>query len=131
MLAACRDDSADEVADEVEGPPDASPTALGALPDDIEEASITVSDGGIEEDELELVKERPTILRVTNDDDVAYVLRINPLVNGETIAPGATTKVEFTTPVEGTYTGELLPVSGGDAVDTVTVEVINAAGVPD
>lgn len=127
LAAACQDD--DEVARQIEGDVIGSPTTAAGLEEDIEEASIEISDGAFVQDRLELVQDRPTVLRVTNNDNTAYVLRINPLLNESTVAAGNTVTIEFTTPVENTYTAELLPEGGGEPLATMPVAVINAAGV--
>lgn len=130
LVAACMDDD-DDVADEIEGDVIGSPTAAAGLEEDIEEVSIEITDGELSEDGVVLIEERPSILRVQNNDDVAYVLRIDPLVVGSVIPAGDSTSIEFTTPVSNEYTGELLPETGDEPLDTMTVEVISPIGVPD
>jgi hypothetical protein len=131
LVTACADDDDDDVADEIEGDVIGSPTAAAGLEEDIEEVSIEISDGELAEDEIELTEERPTVLRVTNHDDEAYVLRIDPLVTETMIPAGDAIAIEFTTPAAETYTGELLPESGDEPLDTMRVLVNNAAGNPD
>lgn len=128
LLVACQDDDDDNVADQIEGDVIGSPTAAAGLEEDIEEVAVEVSDGAFVDEGIELTEERPTVLHVTNHDDVAYVLRIDPLVNASAIPASDEVSIEFTTPVENTYTGELLPEGGGDSLDTMRVEVANAAG---
>ena len=131
LFTACQDDEADEVADPVEGDVIGSPTAAAGLEEDIEEVAIEIEDGGLVQDEIELTQERPTVMTVTNHDDVAYVLRIDPLVTEMMIPAGDAVSIEFTTPTVDEYTGELLPESGGDPLDTMLVQVTDPAGVPD
>ena len=130
LFAVCRDDD-DNVADEIEGDVIGSPTAAAGLEEDIEEISIEIEDGEFTDDGIELIEERPTVLRVTNADDATYVLRIDPLVVGETIPAGESIAIEFTTPASNAYTGELLPESGDEPLDTIRVEVVSAFGEPD
>ncbi len=130
LFTACQDDN-DEVAGELEGDVIGSPEAANELEEDIEELSIEITDGELSEDGIELIEERPTVLRVQNNDDVAYVLRIDPLVADTVIPANDSISVEFTTPVSNEYTGELLPETGDESLDSMTVEVLSPIGVPD
>ncbi len=131
LVVACQDDDADEVADQIEGDVIGSPTAAAGLEEDIEEASIEISDGEFDGDQIELTEDRPTVLTVTNNDDVAYSLQIDPIVTMTLIPAGDDVSIEFTTPAVDEYTGELLPEAGGEPLDTLTVQVTDAAGIPD
>jgi hypothetical protein len=131
LVTACQDDEADEVADSIEGDVIGSPTAAAGLEEDIEEVAIEIGDGDLVQDEIELTQERPTVMTVTNHDDVAYMLRIDPLVTDTAIPAGDAVSIEFTTPTVDEYTGELLPESGGDPLDTMSVQVTDPAGIPD
>lgn len=131
LVAACGDDDNDQVADPVEGDVIGSPTAAAGLEEDIEEIAIEIEGGELVDDEIELTEGRPTVMRVTNQDDEAYVLVIDPLVSETTIPAGDDITIGFTTPAAETYTGELLPASGGEPLDTMRVLVNNAAGIPD
>ena len=131
LVVACQDDDADEVADQIEGDVIGSPTAAAGLEEDIEEASIEISDGEFDGDQIELTEDRPTVLTVTNNDDVAYSLQIDPIVTTTLIPAGDDVSIEFTTPAVDEYTGELLPEAGGEPLDTLTVQVTDAAGIPD
>jgi hypothetical protein len=131
LVTACQDDEADEVADSIEGDVIGSPTAAAGLEEDIEEVAIEIDDGDLVQDEIELTQERPTVMTVTNHDDVAYMLRIDPLVTDTAIPAGDAVSIEFTTPTVDEYTGELLPESGGDPLDTMSVQVTDPAGIPD
>lgn len=131
LVTACQDDEADEVAEEIEGDVIGSPTAAAGLEEDIEEVSIEIENGEFAEDEIELTEERPTVLRVTNHDDDAYMFQIDPLVTEMMVPAGDEISIEFTTPAPETYTGELLPEAGGEPLDTMTVQVTDAAGIPD
>jgi hypothetical protein len=131
LVTACQDDEADEVADSIEGDVIGSPTAAAGLEEDIEEVAIEIGDGDLVQDEIELTQERPTVMTVTNHDDVAYMLRIDPLVTDTVIPAGDAVSIEFTTPTVDEYTGELLPESGGDPLDTMSVQVTDPAGIPD
>lgn len=128
LVAACGDDDDDNVADQIEGDVIGSPTAAAGLPEDIEEVTIGITNGVFDDDGIELIAGRPTVLRVQNNDDVAYVLQIDPLVVGSNIPASDSVSIEFTTPEEETYEGELLPESGGEPLDTMTVDVVNATG---
>jgi len=130
LFSACQDEI-DEVAEEIEGDVIGSPTAAAGLEEDIEEISIEITDGELDEDGIELIEERPTVLRIQNNDDVAYVLQIDPLVVGSVIPASDSIAIEFTTPVANEYIGELLPETGDEPLDTMTVQVVNAAGIPD
>jgi hypothetical protein len=131
LVTACQDDEADEVADSIEGDVIGSPTAAAGLEEDIEEVAIEIDGGDLVQDEIELTQERPTVMTVTNHDDVAYMLRIDPLVTDTVIPAGDAVSIEFTTPTIDEYTGELLPESGGDPLDTMSVQVTDPAGIPD
>ena len=132
LVTACGDDGDDdEVADQIEGDVIGSPTTAAGLEEDIEAVSLEIEDGELVADEIELTEERPTVLRVTNHDDEAYTLVIEPLVTETLIPAGDAIAIEFTTPVAETYTGELLPEGGGEPLDTMRVLVNNAAGNPD
>jgi hypothetical protein len=131
LVTACQDDEADEVADSIEGDVIGSPTAAAGLEEDIEEVAIEIDGGDLVQDEIELTQERPTVMTVTNHDDVAYMLRIDPLVTDTAIPAGDAVSIEFTTPTVDEYTGELLPESGGDPLDTMSVQVTDPAGIPD
>ena len=130
ILAACRDDTADEVGDQIDSDVIGSPTAAPGLSEDIERVTIAISDGEFDVGQIELIEERPTVLTVENSDDVAYWLEIGDLVNGTEIPAGETVNVEFTTPVEDVYTGELLSEQGGEVLDEMDVEVIGPVGEP-
>ncbi len=129
LFVACQDDN-DEVAEEIDGDVIGSPQAANELEQDIEEITVAITDGEFDEDGIELIEERPTVLTVQNNDDVAYTLNIDPLVTNTEIRAGESTQIEFTTPVSAEYVSSLLPESGGDPLDTMTVEVISAIGVP-
>ncbi len=131
LVAACQDDEADEVADQIEGDVIGSPTAAAGLEEDIEEVAIEIEDSELTEDEIELTEERPTVLRVTNHDDEVYMLRIDPLVTETMIPAGDEISIEFTTSAPEAYTAELLPEAGGESLDAMTVQVTDAAGIPD
>jgi hypothetical protein len=130
VLVACQDDE-DEVADQIEGDVIGSPTAAAGLEEDIEEITIEVEDGGLIEDGIELTQDRPTVMTITNHDDVAYMFQIESLVNETLIPAGDAVTIEFTTPVSEEYVGELLPEGGGDPVDTIEVLVTDPTGAPD
>jgi hypothetical protein len=130
VLAACQDDN-DEVADPIEGEVIGSPTAAAGLEEDIEEIALEIEDGGLSEDGIELTQERPTVMTITNHDDVAYVFQIESLVNETPIPAGEMVSIEFTTPVSTEYVAELRPEGGGDPLDTVEVQVTDPTGAPD
>jgi hypothetical protein len=131
LVSACQDDDADEVADQIDGDVIGSPTAAPGLEEDIEEVAIEISDGELVQDEIELTQDRPTVLSVTNHDEEAYVLKIDPLVTETMIPAGDQVSIEFTTPTADEFTGELLAESGDDSLDTMSVQVTDPAGVPD
>lgn len=130
VLVACQDDN-DEVAGEVDGDVIGSPTSAAGLEQDIEQITIEIEDGGMTEDGIELTQDRPTVLTVVNNDNVAYLFQIEQLVNETLIPAGDEVQIEFTTPVSDEYTGELLPEGGGESLDTVQIQVTDATGAPD
>ncbi len=120
----------EEIATERESTIDVSPAAIASLPEDIEEASVTVANGMFGVDVIRLLEGVPTVLHVTNEDDRAYRLQIvEDLVTAAPIASNATTDIEFTTPNAGEFEGQLLPDEGDDVLDTVQVIVRSAGGV--
>ena len=128
MLAGCGDED-EEVATDREGIPTVTPTAVAALPDAIEEATLTIAGGAFGVDELVLQEDEPTVLHVVNADDRAYRFRIvEDLVTATPIAADGTTAVKFTTPLANVYEGQLLAAED-DVVDTIRVVVQAAGGV--
>jgi hypothetical protein len=130
VFVACQDDN-DEVADPIEGEVIGSPTAAAGLEEDIEEIALEIVDGALSEDGIELTQERPTVMTITNNDDVSYLFQIESLVTETPIPAGEMVSIEFTTPVSTEYAGELRPDGGGDPVDTVEVQVTDPTGAPD
>ena len=129
ILAGCADEE-EEVATDREGIPTVTPTAVAALPDAVEEATLTIAGGAFGVDELVLHEGEPTVLHVVNADDRAYRFRIvEDLVTATPIAADGTTDVKFTTPLANVYEGQLLAAEGDDVVDTVRVVVQAAGGV--
>lgn len=109
--------------------PTVAPTAVAALPAGIKEATITVSGGTFDVDQVTLLRDQPTVLHVVNHDNRAYRFRIRGLVNATPIAAGTTTNVGFTTPKPAVDEGDLLPASGDAPLDTVRVVVQEASGI--
>jgi hypothetical protein len=127
-LAGCGDK--EEVATDREAIPNASPTALAALPDDIEEATVLVESGTFLVEELVLSRGEPTVLHVVNADDRAYRLTITEdLVRPTLIAASGTTNVGFTTPDADVYEGQLLAAERDNVLDTVRVVVQAVGGI--
>jgi len=121
LLVACGGE--EEVATDREVVPDVTPAASDELPQGIEAATVEISDGELVADELLLQQGEPTVLRVINSDDTAYLLEIGDLVPATAIPASATTDVEFTTPKAGTYTGQLQGEDGTPVSEfTVTVQ---------
>ncbi len=127
-VLAYRDDNAD-VATEREDVPEITPTALAALPEGVEETSLTVEGGAFAVDELVLQEGEPTELHVVNSDAVPYRLRIGDLVTPTTIAADMVTEVKFTTPNANTFEGQLLAAEGDEVLDTLRVVIRSPGGV--
>ena len=131
---ACGDDDDDDVADDISGDSasSASPTAVAGVDEDVQEVEVTIEDGEFSEDEVEFQMESPSVLQVTNNDDVRYVLTIGDLVaEGWPIAPNQATAVEFTAPVDDEYEAQLTTDEGGDPLDTMRVVVVAAGNTDD
>ena len=127
VLAGC---GPGEIGTYLEGAPPVSPTAIAALPDDIEEAELIVANGSFGVEDLFLLEGAPTILHVANSDERDYEFRIvEDLVAPYPIAANAVTDIEFTTPNADVYEGLLLSDDGEDVLDTVRVIVRSAGGV--
>lgn len=110
--------------------PAVSPTAIAALPDDIEEAELVVTNGAFGAEDLFLLEGAPTVLHVTNRDARDYRFWIvEDLVGTFPIAANAVTDIEFTTPNADVYEGQLLAAEGDEPLDTVRVVVRTAGGV--
>ncbi len=116
-----------ELATGREDVPETTPTALGALPEGVEEATLTVEGGAFAVDELVLQEGEPTELHVVNGDAVPYRLRIGDLLTPTPIDANVVTDIKFTTPNANTYEGQLLPAEGDEVLDTLRV-VIRAPG---
>jgi len=130
MLVACQDDN-DEVAQETDRDVIGSPTSAPGLEQDIEEISIEIEDGALTSDGIEVTQERPTVMTITNHDDVAYQFQIESLVSATLVPASDSVTIEFTTPVSEEYSASLLPESGGESLDTMTVQVTDPTGAPD
>jgi hypothetical protein len=107
--------------------PDASPTALDDLPDDIEEATVSIAGGAFGVDEIVLREDEPTVLRVDNRDDLGYFLGIGDLVPAAAIPARRVTEIQFTTPNAGVYEGRLVASDEATVLDTVRV-IVQSAG---
>jgi hypothetical protein len=105
-----------------------SPTAAPGVGDAPEEVHVTVSDASFDTREIRLQEGSPTMMHVTNDDDVDYVLRIGELVLDTPLPAGEVTTVSFTTPVAGEYQAVLLDSPGGNELDSVLVNVAQPGG---
>ena len=125
ILPACGDDDA-AVARDKDLPLDLSPTALdGAdVPEGVEDASLTVTNGQFKETELVLQVGQPTRLSIRNDDDMAYQFEIVPdLVDKSDVPANVTSVIDFTNPDAGTYHARLLDGDGITLRDELTVVV--------
>lgn len=117
----------ESIATDREALPEAAPSSLDDLPDDIEEATLPIAGGAFEVDELLLRADEPTVLHVANGDGRPYLLAIGDLLPASAIAADGITNVEFTTPNARTLEGALLDVDGEAVLDTVRI-VIQAPG---
>lgn len=117
----------ESIATDREALPEAAPSSLDDLPDDIEEATLPIAGGAFEVDELILRVDEPTVLHVVNGDGRPYLLAIGDLLPASAIAADGITNVEFTTPNVRTLEGALLDVDGEAVLDTVRI-VIQAPG---
>jgi hypothetical protein len=93
------------------------------VPAPIEVTGVVVADGAFALDELRLREGVPTILHVANADDRPYRLRIGALVTTTPLPADAVTTIEFTTPTDAAYEGQLLAAEGDRALDAVRVVV--------
>jgi hypothetical protein len=122
MTVACREDQQTS-ATPFGGPFTGSPTAAPGVSDRPEEVAVTISDGSFDTREIRLQEGTPTLMRVTNNDDQDYVLRIGDLVLDTALPAGETTDVGFTTPVAGEYQAVLLDGPDGEEQDSVLLNV--------
>jgi len=122
-VLACGDDDTEVARDPVR-PSDASPTALAEVPGSVEVAQVTIDEGAFGVEEVVVQRLEPTIIRVDNQDDQAYRLRIDELLAPAEIPPGTVTDVEFTTPSEGRYDGALLAAEDDEVLAAIVVTVI-------
>ncbi|MBW3634351.1 MAG: cupredoxin domain-containing protein [Chloroflexi bacterium] len=109
-------------ADEPEVVAEAEPAA--PLPSGVETTELVVEGGEFTAEELTLVEDLPTVLRVTNDDDRPYHFRINDLVATIVLPPNELTVVEFTTPSGGVFAGRLLAPDDEAELDLLPVTVV-------
>lgn len=123
--AGCRDDatSATPFSGVFTGTPTAGPLAT----DQPEQLDVTVSGGEFDTREIRVTVDVPTMMRVTNEDDRDYTLRIGNLVTETTLPAGETVEVNFTTPSAEVVEAELLDGPGGEQIDR-TVLVIREPG---
>ena len=113
-----------EVATERVTVPDVAPQAMDDLPDANEEARVAVDGGAFSVDELVLLEDEPTVLRVVNLDPEPYRFRIvETLVTATELPANTATDVAFTTPNANTYEGQLLRPEAEEVVDTMVVTV--------
>ena len=126
LLVACGDD--DDVATEREEIPAVTPGSNDEIPQGIEAATVSISDGAIGVDELMLQQGEPTELRIVNEDETAYTFEIQDLVASTSIPASTTTDVGFSTPSAGTFTGRLLDADG-TVLDEFRVVVQAPGGV--
>lgn len=123
LVSTCGDDS--EVAEERDVVPAVTPSALAALPEGVEVASIVIQDGEFQTSEIILQEDEPSVLSVDNQDDRAYRLQIGDLVTPTEIRANAVTEVKFTTPIPEEYEAELLAEEEDDVIATIPVVVIS------
>ena len=129
FVAACNDKGNAEVANQVNVSTNASPTSLGALPPDIQQAELAISNAQFDKNAVEFQENRPSMLLISNKDAVAYTFTIGGLVNETPLPPGQITTVQFTTPVAQVYEGQLLGQGSPTPVDTIEVRVVSAGNV--
>lgn len=126
LIIGCNEDDANtSVEDE---PFTGSPTALAARSEDTEQVNLIIEEAQFDTDGIDLQEDESTIILVSNQDSVSYIFRIEGLVNDMPVPANQETKIEFTQPNEGTYEAELVPETGGDAIDTLDVEVAPPEG---
>lgn len=119
MIGTCRD-----------GVPEVSPTTIASLPEDIEEATLVVTEGRFGVDETRLLEGTPTVLHLFNNDARDYRFRImEDLVAMTSIPADAMTDIEFTTPNAGVYEGQFFSSAADEVFDTVRAVVGSAGGV--
>jgi hypothetical protein len=112
-----------EVSERVITDTSASPTALAALPLDIERADLTIDGGEFVEDELKLTRDAATMLITENRDETAYHLRIGELVPDAVIPPRSTTRVDFLPTIPGELQASLIGEESDEPIDTLVVIV--------
>lgn len=119
-----------ETSEELVGSTNVTPSAIGALPEDIGEVTITIADGAFDVENVLLQEGQPTVLHVVNNDDRAYRLKIGEsLVAAEPIAASTTTDIQFTTPNADIFDGELLAEETDEVIATIEVVVRAPGGV--
>jgi hypothetical protein len=123
---ACRDDTTS--ATPFGGVFTGTPTAAPGVSDSPEQLDVTISDGGFDVREIRVTAGVPTMMRVTNNDDRDYVLRIGNLVNEMDIPAGETVDVNFTTPVAEVTEAELLDGADGDQLDRAVLVIREPGG---
>lgn len=122
----CRDDTTSSTP--FGGPLTASPTAGAAHSAEPEQIEITISDGDFDSREIRVVAQVPTMMRVTNEDDQSYVLRVGDMITETEIPSGETVDVDFSSDVPETYEAELLDGPDGEVVATTTFVVAEPGG---
>jgi hypothetical protein len=108
--------------------PDVTPNGDAVVPDGLELGRLTVKGGAFDSDELVLQVDQPTVLQMDNEDGTAYRFQIVGLVDPTAVAPSGETTIDFTDPNAGTFEGRLLPQSGENTLDTITVVIQNPDG---
>jgi hypothetical protein len=133
LVAACADDDDDDstgAGESIVAPGAApSPAAAKRLEGQMEVVILTIRDGEVVQETVTLAEGQPTVLRVTNEDDVSYRIEIPEFVTPADISPAGTTDIGFTTPNAAEVEGRLFPADDGDPVDTFRVVVQSAGGV--
>jgi hypothetical protein len=121
VLVGCGKDT--EVAERVITDTNASPTALPALPPEIERADLTIQGGEFVEDELKVTKDASTMLIIDNRDSTSYHLRIEGLVPDTVIPPNTTTRADFVPTIPGETSAYLMAEGSDEPIDTLLVVV--------
>lgn len=125
LLVGCGDE--EETATDRDTIPEVTPGANDELPGDIESATVTITDGEFDVDEISVTQGAPTELNIVNQDSDAYTFEVEGLVTGQTIEANATTEVGFTTPDDGTFDGRLSDADG-TTVDEFQILVVGPGG---
>jgi hypothetical protein len=129
LLAACGGGSDSKTGDD-DTNTNPSPVQQNNVPEGVDELDITIENGEIDTDTLNLQVNQPVMMHVDNKDSTEYSLQIaQNLVAPSSIAASGVTDVSYTVPVADEYTLELRAADGsGEPLDTVQVQVQSPSG---